>query len=172
MSDGTLAPTPGSTVPAACVEFLTATVEAARAIFHAKAASIMLVDPTTDELVFEAVAGEGSQLLLGRRIPATIGIAGSVLSSAEPAALRDVASDPRFATEVADASGYVPTELMAAPLVRGGRRLGVIEVLDRPQFSQFSLVELDMLKLLAAQTAIGLDLAWQEDPPAGTAPPA
>ena len=39
---------------------LQATVEVARAIFHAKAASVFLLDEEADELVFEAVAGEGA----------------------------------------------------------------------------------------------------------------
>jgi len=39
---------------------LQATVEVARAIFHAKAASVFLLDQEADELVFEAVAGEGA----------------------------------------------------------------------------------------------------------------
>ena len=39
---------------------LQSTVEVARAIFGAKASSIFLLDEQTDELVFEAVAGEGS----------------------------------------------------------------------------------------------------------------
>jgi GAF domain-containing protein len=141
------------------VELLGAAAAAARTIFHANAASVLLVDETTNELVFAAVDGEGAETLLGRRISADTGIAGSVFASGEPAAVQDVATDPRFAASVAEASGYVPTELMAAPLVHDGRTLGVIEVLDRPQFSQFSLVELDMLSLLARQLAIALDLS-------------
>ena len=42
-------------------------VEVARAIFGAKAASIFLLDEETDELVFEAVAGEGCETLVGQR---------------------------------------------------------------------------------------------------------
>ena len=38
---------------------LQATVEVARAIFRAKAASVFLLDEEAEELVFEAVAGEG-----------------------------------------------------------------------------------------------------------------
>ena len=41
-------------------------VSVARAIFQAKAASIFLYDEEADELVFEAVAGEGEQSLVGR----------------------------------------------------------------------------------------------------------
>jgi len=49
---------------------LQATVEVARAIFGAKASSVFLLDEETDELVFEAVAGEGEGELIGMRTPA------------------------------------------------------------------------------------------------------
>ncbi len=50
-------------------------VDVARAIFAAKASSITLLDEETDELVFEAVAGEGSDTLVGTRMPSSTGIA-------------------------------------------------------------------------------------------------
>ena len=40
-------------------ELLQATVDTARGIFAARASSVFLYDEETDELVFEAVAGEG-----------------------------------------------------------------------------------------------------------------
>lgn len=139
-------------------ELLGAAAESVRTIFHANAASVLLADETTGELVFEGVAGEGAEILRGQRIPIDTGIAGSVLASGEPVAVDDVRADPRFASAVAEASGYVPTQLMAAPLVHRRRTIGVIEVFDRPQFSRFSLVEVDMLSLFARQLAIGVDL--------------
>ena len=56
-------------------------VETARAIFAARASSIFLLDERTDELVFEAVAGEGEETLVGMRIPSGTGIAGWVVSA-------------------------------------------------------------------------------------------
>ena len=47
---------------------------------------------------------------------------------------------------------------MAVPLLHEERSLGVLEVLDRPQRAQFSLVEMDLLGLFANQAAIALDL--------------
>jgi GAF domain-containing protein len=44
------------------------------------------------------------------------------------------------------------------PLLHGERALGVLEVLDRPQRSQFTLAESDLLGLFANQAAIALDL--------------
>jgi len=139
-------------------ELLQSVVEVARAIFGAEASSIFLLDEQSDELVFEAIAGQGAEKLLGQRFPSSTGIAGWVLVTRQPLVIEDVTEDPRFAKDVAEQTGYVPKGLMAAPLLHEERALGVLEVLDRPQRSQFSLVEMDLLGLFANQAAIALDL--------------
>ena len=133
-------------------------VEVARAIFGARAASVMLLDEQTDELVFEAVTGEGEDTLVGQRIPRGTGLAGWVVESGQPVVIEDVAADPRFAIEQAQRTGYVPKGLMAAPLLREDRVLGVLNVLDRPERRRFSVAEMDLLGLFANQAAIALDL--------------
>ena len=133
-------------------------VEVARAIFGAQAASIMLYDEATNELVFEAVIGAGEQELLGNRIPAGTGVAGWVLASQEPLVIEDVEHDPRFARDVAERSGYVPKGLMAAPLLQGESAIGVLSVLDRPRDARFTVAEMDLLALFASQAAIALEL--------------
>jgi GAF domain-containing protein len=133
-------------------------VQVARSIFGAKASSILLLDDSTNELVFEAVVGEGEESLLGMRFPAEHGIAGWVLATRTPLVLEDVRNDPRFAGDVAEDTGYVPSGLMAAPLLHAARALGVLEVLDRPERAQFSLQEMDLLGLFANQAAIAVDL--------------
>jgi GAF domain-containing protein len=137
---------------------LQSTVEVARAIFGAKAASIFLLDEETDELVFEAIAGYGADTLIGQRFPSSKGIAGWVLVTRQPIVIEDVTQDPRFAKDVAESTGYIPKGLMAVPLLHEDGALGVLEVLDRPQRAQFSLVEMDLLGLFANQAAIALDL--------------
>ncbi|HEY3069163.1 MAG TPA: GAF domain-containing protein [Gaiellaceae bacterium] len=137
---------------------LQSVVDVARAIFKARASSIFLLDEEKDELVFEAISGEGSDRLVGTRFPSSTGIAGWVLVTRQPLVLEDVGADPRFARDVAEQTGYVPSGLMAVPLLHGERALGVLEVLDRPQRSQFTLGESDLLGLFANQAAIALDL--------------
>ena len=139
-------------------ELLSAIVQVARSIFGAKASSVLLLDEDTDELVFEAVVGEGEESLLGVRFPADHGIAGWVLATRTPLVIEDVRKDPRFASDVAEDTGYVPSGLMAAPLLHEERILGVLEVLDRPEQSHFSLKEMDLLGLFANQAAIAVDL--------------
>jgi GAF domain-containing protein len=133
-------------------------VDVARAIFGAKASSIMLLDADTEELVFAAVSGEGERELVGRRFPASTGVAGWVLSSRTPLVLEDVQSDPRHARDFAEDTGYVPKGLMAVPLLDEELALGVLQVLDRPQRSRFSLQEMELLGLFAGQAAIALGL--------------
>jgi GAF domain-containing protein len=142
----------------AYAELLRSVAEVARAIFGARAASIFLLDEATDELIFEAIAGEGSDTLLGRRFPSSTGLAGWVLVTRQPIVIEDVSEDPRFARDFAETTGYVPRGLMAVPLLHGERALGVLEVLDRPQRSRFSLQEMDLLALFGNQAAIALDL--------------
>jgi GAF domain-containing protein len=133
-------------------------VEVARAIFKARASSIFLLDEEADELVFEAVAGEGSDRLIGQRFPSSTGIAGFVLVSRQPLVIEDVLADPRFSRETAESTGFVPKGLMAVPLLYEERALGVLEVLDRPRDAKFTLAEMELLGLFANQAAIALDL--------------
>lgn len=137
---------------------LAAIVEVARSIFGARASSILLLDEKADELVFEAVVGEGEDTLLGSRFPAGKGIAGWVLATRTPLVIEDVQQDPRFAKDVAEGTGYVPSGLMAAPLLHDERALGVLSVLDRPEQSLFSLKEMELLGLFANQASIAVDL--------------
>jgi GAF domain-containing protein len=137
---------------------LQATVEVARGIFFAKASSVLLYDEETDELVFEAVAGEGSDVLVGQRLPSSTGIGGWVLVTRQPIVLDDVSQDPRFAKDAAQRTGYVPKGLMCVPLLHEEEPLGVLYVLDRPQQARFSLEEMELLGLFGNQAAIALDL--------------
>jgi GAF domain-containing protein len=133
-------------------------VDVARAIFKAKASSILLLDEEADELVFEAAADEASEALIGKRFPSSTGIAGFVLVSRQPLVIEDVLTDPRFSRETAESTGFVPKGLMAVPLLHEERVLGVLEVLDRPQDTKFTLGEMQLLGLFANQAAIALDL--------------
>jgi GAF domain-containing protein len=137
---------------------LRSTVEVARAIFHAKAASVFMLDEETDELVFEAIAGEGADRLIGTRFPSSTGVAGWVLVTQEPIVIEDVSKDTRFAREAAESTGYLPRGLMAVPLLTEDGAIGVLEVLDRPESTPFSLAEMDLLGLFANQAAIALEL--------------
>ncbi|MFI1096045.1 GAF domain-containing protein [Streptomyces sp. NPDC020917] len=133
-------------------------VEVARSIFGAAAASVLLLDPADDDLVFEAVAGEGEQHLVGSRFPSGTGIAGWAMASGQPLAIDDVTDNPLFARKAAESTGYVPRSLMAAPLLCGGDCVGVLEVLDRDSRPRSDLGDMASLGLLATEMATVLEL--------------
>jgi GAF domain-containing protein len=138
-------------------ELLQSVVEVARAIFLAEAASVAVLDPETDRFVFAAVAGAGSDDLVGTGFAAGQGLAGTVAQSGEPLIVDDLANDTRFARAVAERSGYVPNAMMVASLLRGEDTLGVLSVLDRGATGRRPLQELELLQRFADQAAIALE---------------
>ena len=133
-------------------------VDVARSIFGAEAASIFLLDEDNDQLVFEAVSGRGEGELLGARFPSSTGIAGFALVTRQPLVVGDLEADPRFSQDRARATGYVPSSIVASPLLHDERALGVLSVLDRAPDRPFGLAELELLSRFSTQAAIGLDL--------------
>jgi GAF domain-containing protein len=125
---------------------------AAAALLGARAASIGIVDEVGHDVVFCAVAGEGEDDLVGARFPASEGVAGAVVASGSSLVVPDLATDTRFARDVATASGYVPDAITAIPLLRGGRVVGVLSVLDPER------ADLPVLETLAGLIDIALDL--------------
>jgi hypothetical protein len=107
-------------------------VRAAAGVFEAAAASIALTDKTTGELVYQAAWGAGAREIVGVRLPAGVGIAGSVVAGGEGVAVAECRNDPRFAAQIAAGTGYVPNTMLVVPLKspRSGV-VGVLSILDR-----------------------------------------
>jgi GAF domain-containing protein len=152
---------------------LQSVVEVARGVFGAAAASVFLVDERTNELVFEAVSGEGEEDLVGTRFPSGTGLAGWVVMSGQSLLVDDVNQTPQFARDAAESTGYVPQSIMAAPLIRNGECIGVLEVLDRGSQPRGELSDVELIGMLATEVTMGLELlvrlrwlAGEEDAPA------
>jgi GAF domain-containing protein len=133
-------------------------VELGRAVFGAGACSIMSHDAQNRELLFEAVAGEGANTLVGRRLPATTGLAGWALASEEPISVADVSHDPRFARDVAESTGFVPSTITVFPLLADGRAIGVLNLLDQAASPSIGIAEMRVLGTLAEHAAAILAL--------------
>jgi signal transduction protein with GAF and PtsI domain len=106
-------------------------VRATRALFAAAACSVALVDDEGETLTYVVADGAGAKEIVGVSIPVGRGIGGWAAMSGQPIAVRDVQSDPRFARDVAESTNYVPSAILAAPLVTpDGDVIGVTSVLD------------------------------------------
>jgi len=136
---------------------LNSIIEAAANIFNAAAASILLVDEDKKHLEFKVAYGAANHDLVGTRVPLDKGIAGYVVMTGQPLAISNVRQDPRFNQDFAKSTGYVPSSILATPLLMGDRVIGVMEVLDKVNASSFGMRDMELLALFARQVAIAID---------------
>lgn len=132
-------------------------VDAAATIFDAEAASIALHERDPDRLRFRVAAGVQGQGVIGVEIPTTKGIVGYVFSTAQPIAISDVMSDPRFDKATAQRTGYVPRAIAGVPLIDGETCIGVLQVLDKRSSPTFTLKDLELMGAFARQAAAAIE---------------
>jgi GAF domain-containing protein len=143
--------------PAGHEELLRSITDAAKDLFAAAACSLALYEESTDELVFVVASGAGADEVIGLRVPSNAGIVGWVLNSGQPISIENVRTDPRFATDVAESTGYVPTAILAMPLETERATIGVIEVLDRSADGRDTARDMELLGLFARQAALAIE---------------
>lgn len=102
---------------------------AARAI-GAEAASILLTDADTGDLVFRAASGGQAEAVRKLRIAAGQGICGWVAMNQQPQLVNDVALDRRHSLDVSNQVGYHPRSLLCVPL-RWESGVGALELLNK-----------------------------------------
>jgi GAF domain-containing protein len=134
-------------------------VETAAHVIRARAASLLLVDEATQELVFEVAIGEKAHEVKKFRVPLGHGIAGLVAATGQPMAISGADRDPRQAADIARAVDYFPHSILCLPLSHDGRVIGVLELLDKEGAPSFSLADMEALNLFANQAAIAIALS-------------
>jgi GAF domain-containing protein len=134
-------------------------VDATVRLFDAEAASIALFEPDPDRLVFRVAAGERGAGAIGLSVPPTQGIVGFVYSTGQALALSDVANDPRFNRNAAEQTGYVPRSIAASPLIDEQGTVGVLQVLDKHSSPTFSLRDMELIGVFAAQATVAIAAA-------------
>jgi hypothetical protein len=138
---------------------LSAIVKAAAGVFEAAACSVALVDPVTNELVYQAAWGAGAKEIVGVRLPRGKGLAGSAVQAGAGLAIPDCRNDPRFQAQIAAGTGYVPYTMLVIPLRQGNGAVGALSVLDRRDGNPYTTDDIPRGDLFAelAVTALGIE---------------
>ena len=144
--------------PDASRSLMEAIVHTAAGVFGAAAASICLIDQTTDELVYQSAWGAGAREIVGVRLPPGTGIAGVVLQTGIGEAVPDCRTDQRFAARIAAGTGYVPYTMLVMPLTRAGQAIGALSVLDRRDGRSYRDDDLEPAALFADLAVKALDV--------------
>jgi GAF domain-containing protein len=131
-------------------------VDATASLFDAEASSIALFERDPDRLEFRVASGAHGAGAVGLTVLPSQGIAGFVYSTGQPLSLSDVTSDPRFDKEAAEKTGYVPRSVAAVPLVDDEGTIGVLQVLDKRGTESFSLRDMELLAVFAAQATTAI----------------
>jgi transcriptional regulator with GAF, ATPase, and Fis domain len=112
-------------------------------------ASILMLDPATDELYFEEAVGAKGEDVKKFRLPKGEGLAGFVAATGEPLAVSDARSDYRLKRTIDQSTGYETRSLLAVPLIFNGRTLGVLEAVNKKGNRAFTPQDIKTLTLLA-----------------------
>ncbi len=133
-------------------------VEAAKELTECEATSLLLYDPATRHLHFEAATG--ALLSGGERIvvPMENSIAGWVFARGEVLHVEDAMSDARFYREVDVLTQFQTRSVLGVPLRTLDKTVGVIEAVNKVQ-GQFLEEDERLLLALASQAAIAIEKA-------------
>jgi GAF domain-containing protein len=124
-------------------------VHIAARVIDAATASLLLIDPRSQELAFVAAYPHQVSDLAAVRVPVGEGIAGLVAMTGQPMAISEARSDPRHASSIAEQTGYQPESLVCVPLVFADEVIGVLELMDKHGAHAFDSGDIDTLGLFA-----------------------
>jgi sigma-B regulation protein RsbU (phosphoserine phosphatase) len=133
-------------------------LDVARRVIAAEAASIFLLEEESGNLRLEMDArGGGWVERPGIVVPRGAGIAGWVFETGKAQLIPDAYAEARFFKEADKVTGFRTRSILCAPLIAGGRTIGVLQVLNPAAKGAFDAVELEGLVAHAnlAATAIG-----------------
>jgi signal transduction histidine kinase len=130
-------------------------VEAARELTDSDAASILLLDPTSDELRFEATTNMRAVDLKGIVVPREASIAGWIVSHSEPLSVADTRVEARWNPRVDEMTAFSTRSILGVPLIARDKTIGVLEALNKRD-GPFSGDDSTTLQWLAAQAAVAI----------------
>ena len=135
------------------------TINMTQKTLNATAASILLFDDKEKELYFEVASGPVGKVLKRVKLSTDYGIAGQVARTGKPIIVNDVTRHPNFHGNIDEITGFVTTSMICAPLLVHRKILGVIEVLNKLDGSDFNEQDLEGVVAVAATTAMAIENA-------------
>ena len=135
-----------------------AILEIALDVLRADAGTVFLHDPEKDVLVARYVIGGAGEKFIGKAIPATQGIAGTVFQTHKPLLTGNVQERRDFNSAVDKETGFRTQSMMTVPVKRtDGDPIGVMQALN-PNVP-FTELDLEVLQVLCDQAATGIEHA-------------
>ena len=133
-------------------------MEGAVNILDCEAGSLLLIDENSGDSVFEVAIGPVGDDLIGKRLPAGVGLVGKAIDSKQALIENDVRSSEDWFNADQN-TGFSSKDLLVVPLVINDRAIGVLEVLNKKDESPFYQNDLELLTAFAGQMAVAIENA-------------
>lgn len=126
-------------------------------VTDAEASSLALYDEKTNEFIFQIVLGEKGSETKQVRIKYGEGIIGHVAKTGRSKNIKDAYTDSDFTPRVDLKTGFKTRSILAVPMIRREKLIGVIEVLNKKNAEPFTDEDQTILEILAHQAAIAIE---------------
>jgi signal transduction histidine kinase len=131
-------------------------VEAAQELTECEGTSLLLYDPKTHQLHFEAATNVLIESLDRIVVPTDNSIAGWVFIHGEPLNVHEALSDARFFREVDVLTRFQTRSVLGVPLRTKHKTIGVLEAVNK-RVGVFTDEDVRLLQALGAQAAIAIE---------------
>ncbi|WP_420630704.1 ATP-binding protein [Candidatus Leptofilum sp.] len=135
-------------------------ISEAAELTQAEAASILLLDPKTQQLHFKASSNEVPPEMADMAVSLDDSIAGAILTQNKPMYIKDVSKDPRWNQNVDDAIAFRTRSILGVPMHNVGQEpMGVLEALNKRGGGDFSVQDFETLSILADIAGVAVEQA-------------
>ncbi len=134
-------------------------IESATGVVRAEAASLLLLDPTTNTLYFKVTTGAKGEEVKEFRIKLGQGIAGHVAKTGEPLLIADAQQDNRWMREISDSIDYETRSMACVPLKINSSIIGVVQVINKKDNTQFTHADMAVLEEFSSLAALAIGSA-------------
>ena len=130
-------------------------------VIEAEGSSVLLLDETTNELIFKIATGKaGTKLQESQfRIKVGEGVAGRVAMTGKRLMISDAQSDPAFSKKADEKTGLVTKSIMCVPLMVKSKLIGVLEAINKKDDHLFDESDFEFFSILSNQIAVAIENA-------------
>ncbi|MCF8093926.1 MAG: sigma 54-interacting transcriptional regulator [Desulfobacteraceae bacterium] len=134
-------------------------LESGARMMCAKASSLLLVNPKTQNLNFKVATGAKKDEIKQFSLRVGEGIAGHVAREGEPLLIRDVSRDKRWYRQISEQIGFKTYSIACVPLKVGDKVIGVVEFINKEGGESFQESDLDLISVFSELAAVAIENA-------------
>ena len=128
-------------------------------VVGAEASSLLRYDEEKNDLYFQVALGEKGDEVKVMRVQMGVGIAGTCAKERRTLVVNDIAQDKRHAKKFDEKTKFVTRNILATPMVRKDKLLGVLEVLNKFDDEPFTDSDARIIEFFAEQASIAVENA-------------